>query len=259
VSRRQRLRAAAIEEIKLTARRILVAQGPAAVTLRAIAREMGMTAPALYRYFDRHDDLLLSVAADLLGELGEVIRAAIESVPDADLITRFVAGSRGFRQWAIGHRSEYALLFGSPIPGLETINDEVVAICGRELAVTFISLFVDLWSSQPFPVLRENQFDPVLVEQLEDYREVLDASLPIGVIHAFLTCWIRLLGQVSLEVFGHLAFAFHDLEPMFELLMAELAEVLGLKYVPLHVSKEVEILPLAPHAARLGPPNQGGI
>ena len=77
-SRRDRLRAATIEEIIQTARRLLVASGPEAVSLRAIAREMGMTAPGLYRYFDSHEELLRHVCASIFTELGEDIHQAIQ-------------------------------------------------------------------------------------------------------------------------------------------------------------------------------------
>ena len=78
-SRRDRLRAATIEEIIATARRLLVASGPEAVSLRAIAREMGMTAPGLYRYFGSHEDLVRHVIAGIFTELGADIGQAIDA------------------------------------------------------------------------------------------------------------------------------------------------------------------------------------
>src|ERR1035438_10679052 len=87
-SRRDRVRAATTEEIKLTARRILVAQGPEAASLRAIARQMGMTAPALYRYFDSHEDLIRHVVADVFSEIADDINAAIAAVRTGDMADR---------------------------------------------------------------------------------------------------------------------------------------------------------------------------
>ena len=78
-SRRDRLRAATIEEIIQTARQLLVKNGPEAVSLRAIAREMGMTAPGLYRYFGSHEELVRHVCASIFTELGEDIHRAIEA------------------------------------------------------------------------------------------------------------------------------------------------------------------------------------
>ncbi len=79
LSRRDRVRAETTVEIKQTARKILIEQGHEAVTLRAIARDMGMTAPALYRYFGSHEDLLQNVCGDIFGELADEIEAAIHA------------------------------------------------------------------------------------------------------------------------------------------------------------------------------------
>ncbi|MFC7732336.1 TetR-like C-terminal domain-containing protein [Actinomadura keratinilytica] len=84
----------------------------------------------------------------------------------------------------------------------------------------------------PLPARRGGP--PRLREQLYRYREesLGGADLPVGVIQMFLQCWVRLQGSVSLEVFGHLDFALDDPEPMFELMLEELAPTLGLKYSP---------------------------
>src|SRR6266851_7983869 len=78
-SRRDRVRAATTQEIKQTARRLLVSQGSEAVSLRAIARAMGMTAPALYRYFDSHEELIRHVVADIFTELADELHVAIKA------------------------------------------------------------------------------------------------------------------------------------------------------------------------------------
>ena len=79
VSRRDRLRAATSEEIIATARRLLVASGPDAMSLRAIAREMGMTAPGLYRYYASHEELIRHLVAGIFTELAADIDAAISA------------------------------------------------------------------------------------------------------------------------------------------------------------------------------------
>src|ERR1700720_1935995 len=96
LSRRDRVRAETTAEIKQTARKILVEQGPEAVTLRAIAREMGMTAPALYRYFDSHEDLLTHVVADIFTELADEVHDAIEAAAagGGDMTQKLVAACR---------------------------------------------------------------------------------------------------------------------------------------------------------------------
>lgn len=233
-TRRDRLRAATVREITQTARRILVEEGPHAVTLRAIAREMGMTAPALYRYFDSHQELLRHLVGDLFNELTDDIDRAIHGVSEDPLKVRILAASVEFRRWALEHRREYSLLFGTPLPGREAGDQtDWTAECGQRFGRTFIELFLELWHTKPFPVPDDDDIDPGLRAQMERYRDHHGVhSLPLGVIVVFLNCWIRLQGFVTLEVFGHLAFALDDSGPMFELLMHDLAEHLGLTHDP---------------------------
>src|SRR6185437_17022724 len=120
-SRRDRLRAATIDEIIQTARQLLVKDGPEAVSLRAIAREMGMTAPGLYRYFGNYEELVRYLTASIFTELGHDIHQAIEAagppasagsgdVTRARLTCKMVAACREFRRLALNHRGEFALL-----------------------------------------------------------------------------------------------------------------------------------------------------
>jgi AcrR family transcriptional regulator len=214
-------------EITQTARRILVDQGPEAVTLRAIAREMGMTAPALYRYFNSHQDLLRHLIGELFTELTDALHAEIEKAPD--MAGKFMAVSFGFRSWALAHKREYTLLFGNPFGGLKAISREDFAEeCARRFGLTFLNLFTELWTKHPFPILADSEIDPRLVDQLERYRIRADSTLPLGCMLVFLQSWVRLQGAVSLEVFGHLDFALDDPLPMFELMISEVGGRLGL-------------------------------
>jgi AcrR family transcriptional regulator len=232
--RRDRVRAETTEEIKRTARRILVEQGPEAVTLRAIAREMGVTAPALYRYFDSHEELIRRVVGDIFGELADEIHAAIDSAGEASggMAGKMAAACRGFRQWALAHKAEFALLFGTPVPGVNVENDDFTEECARKFAGTFYALFLELWRKHPFPVTPPEEIDPGLREQLERYRDGIGADLPLGALLTFLRLWVRMYGIVSMEVFGHLGFALDDPAPMFEIALAEMATLLHLGYSP---------------------------
>ena len=235
-SRRDRVRAATIEEIKQTARQILVAEGPDAVSLRAIARDMGMTAPALYRYFGSHEDLIAHVVADIFTEIASGIRTALTAAATggADMTGKLFAACSQFRHWSLNHRPEFSLLFGKPLPALEALHDDdVCAPCAMEFAGTFFALFAELWEKQPFPVPADEDLAPALREQLARYRDGLGATgVPLGALLTFLRCWVRLYGMVALEVFGHLSFALDDPAPMFEYTLAELAGLVGPSYQP---------------------------
>jgi AcrR family transcriptional regulator len=237
-SRRDRVRAATTAEIKQTARRILVSEGPDAVSLRAIAREMGMTAPALYRYFTSHEELVKHVIADIFTELAGDIRSAIaaaDAESGGDMRAKVYAACWEFRRWSLSHTREFGLIFATPLPGLHVQQDEITAEGGGQFGNTFFLLMLELWRKQPFDVPADDQIDPGLLEQLKRYREGLGelaAGLPFGLLLVFLRCWVRLYGIVSLEVFGHLSFALDDGRPMFELMLSEMAPLVGLEYPP---------------------------
>lgn len=247
-SRRERVRAATAQEIIQTARRLLVEHGPEAVSLRAIAREMGMTAPALYRYFDSHEVLIKHVIASIFAELTVGLRAAIDSVgpagsgaassgaaDDGVLAEMVMAACWEFRRWSLDHPREFGLLFGTPLPGVNIERDEITAEGGAQFGNTFFALILELWRKHPFAVPADQEIAPGLLEQLARYRDGLGEladGLPLGLLLIFLRCWTRLYGIVGLEVFGHLGFALDDAAPMFEIMLTETAPLLGLTYPP---------------------------
>jgi AcrR family transcriptional regulator len=234
-SRRDRVRAATIEEIKQTARQLLVTEGPDAVSLRAIGRAMGMTAPALYRYFSSREDLIRHVSADIFAELANGIRAASAkegSATGGDVGAKLIAACREFRRWALANREEFGLLFGTPIPGVGALHDDEVSECAGRLGGAFMVLFLELWRKQPFPVLADDQIESSLAAQLRRYLDGLGVDLPVGAALIFLRCWVRLYGMVALEVFEHMHFALDDPAPMFEYTLAELAQLVSQEYPP---------------------------
>jgi AcrR family transcriptional regulator len=241
-SRRDRVRAATTQEIIQTARRLLVEQGPDAVSLRAIARDMGMTAPALYRYFSSHEELLRHVVADIFTELASHVRGAVDAAVDNSggaltqaevMVVKMIAGCREFRAWTLEHVPEFSMIFGSPLPGLEYLHEiarDPTVDCGYQFGQVFLDLFGNLYRRRPFSIPADDEIQPGLREQLARYRELTGTDLPLGALQTFLRCWVLLYGTVSLEVFGHLKFALDDASPMFELMLADLAPMIGLEY-----------------------------
>ncbi len=242
LTRRDRMRAATMEEITATARRLLVEQGPEAASLRAIAREMGMTAPGLYRYYSSREELLRHVIADIFREVSSDIQRAIgqaagpltgdagEAEQRRHLTLKMVAACREFRRWSLSHKDEFALLFGVPLPGLEEGSFDVAQQCAFEFAGTFYALYIELWNATHFQVPDRSQIDPALRASLDRLRGLLRTDAPDGAILVFLRCWTLLYGTVTMEVFGHMKFALDDPAPMFELTLGDLARLVGLEY-----------------------------
>jgi AcrR family transcriptional regulator len=231
LSRRERLRAATVDEILATARRLLVTDGPAAVTLRAISREMGMTAPALYRYYDSLDALMEALSIALYDECTAHLEASIAEVTPDDIGHRLAISARAFRTWSIAHPAEFTLMFAS------TAKTDLASCplqeAGWRFASVFLRLFVDLWLRAPFPVTPDEQLAPALVTQFTAFVEKSGAPLPAGAVFAFTSCWIRLYGMVALEVFGHLYLTLEgEGEAMFEAELAIVAAQLGLPAPP---------------------------
>jgi AcrR family transcriptional regulator len=231
LTRRDRLRVDTVREIKQTARRVLVDQGVDGLALRAVAREMGMSAPALYRYFDSREDLVENVVADLYDELVDVLEAARDAVDPTEPGPQLLAASRAFRRWAITHHAEFGLLFGSPAESVGIAahgeGGGPAQDAARRFGQVFGALVARQYLERGFPIPSDDDIDPALQEQLKTWCDTLPVPLPLGVMHVFLSCWIRLYGMVCMEVFGHLRFALEDAEPMFEAELRGLATVLG--------------------------------
>jgi AcrR family transcriptional regulator len=234
LTRRDRVRAETMREIKQTARQVLVEQGAEGLALRAVAREMGMTAPALYRYFASREDLVEHVVADLYDELTTAIEAARDAASPATPGLQVLEAGRAFRAWATTHRAEFGLLFGSPAESVAPVThggeaeDGPAHAAGRRFGGVFAALVARLYLERGFPVPAEEELEPALQEQLQQWCVAFPVQLPLGVMYVFLSCWIRLYGMVCMEIFGHLRFALEDPEPMFEAELRALGERLGI-------------------------------
>ncbi len=219
-TRRSRVREATTAEIKATARSLLVAEGPDALTLRAIARAMGMTAPALYRYFGSHEELVAACCADLLAEITGTLEGARDSVPRADPVGRLMATCRAFRRWGLAHPKEYQLLFASAGEGRPTGHEQPDE--NLSFGAVFLGIFVEIWTAAPFEAPPDDALPPPLSAQLARFSTYVGDVLPTGALAAYLSGWVRLYGAVTIEIFGHLGFALTDPEPMFEAMLADM-------------------------------------
>ncbi len=234
-TRRERSRDETQQEIRRVARDLLTNQGREAVTLRAIAREMGITAPAIYRYHASLEDLIQQLCMDICTDLAAEMATDLAAIPEDDTPAQVFAVCRGFRAWALRHPQEFSLVFASP-PGTgaptHDLNDPFgrifLTVAGRVLATRQLAMPAD---DKVPPELREDlaQFRATLFDTLaEAGLDLPEHVFPIGAAYTMLRFWVRLYGQVALEVFGRFPFAVSAPEPLFESMLAELAEEVGL-------------------------------
>jgi len=221
-SRRERLRAETVTEIKDAARRLLVAGGPTAISLRAIARDLGMTAPALYRYFTSLDALILAIVTDLFEDLRAAVADAGTDHGDEPPLARVGHMARAFRRWSLDRPAEFALMFGSPVPGVTPLAGQRGPLndAGARFGETFFTVLGEHYARHPFGGEAPDLPEPALRELFKPYLETFGDRFPLPVIYLFVAAWTRLYGIVAMEVFGHLRWAMTDVEPLFEVELA---------------------------------------
>ncbi|MGW0883094.1 TetR/AcrR family transcriptional regulator [Streptomyces sp. NPDC002671] len=223
---RERQRAETKSEILRHARQLLVTEGSAAVSLRAIAREMGMTAPGLYRYYADHRELVQALTASLYDELAAALEHARDRAPEQSPRGRFTATARALRNWALRHKPEFALIFSKPMPDAGCAPGDPCHAASWRFGGVFVGLMMEFWRAGTLPLPEPGALDPDWLPQLEEMREHIGSEPPLEALYVFLLAWSRLYGMVSMEVFGHLDFALTDPEPLFEHSLRDIAGLL---------------------------------
>jgi AcrR family transcriptional regulator len=223
-SARERVRAELTSEITDAARRQLADVGAAALSLRAVAREVGMVSSAVYRYFPSRDELLTRLIIDGYDDLGAAAEEADD--PTAPPAERWLAVCRAVRVWALAHPHEYALLYGSPVPGYSAPADTVPA--ASRVGIVLGRILGEAARSGALPE-RSGERDPGLVS--EDAVTVLGGDHPAideTVRVRALLAWSSIYGAISFELFGHFVGSVEDADRFFDRAMGELAALIGL-------------------------------
>ncbi len=204
LTRRERVRAATIEEIKEIARQHMAEKGAAALSLRAIAREMGMTSPALYRYFASRNDLVTTLIVDAYNALADALESARDACAENDHAGRLAAIAHAYRDWALAVPQEYALIFGVPIPEYEAPPDITGPVAARSMAVFLDALDKAAQSGKADLTEIEVFFSSELQEQVQPWIDKLEFQGNPALLYLALSNWSMIHGLVSLEIFGHL-------------------------------------------------------
>jgi AcrR family transcriptional regulator len=194
---RQRRRAETVGEIKQAALRQLAVVGPGALSLRGVAREVGMTVQSLYHYFDRRDALLTALVEDAHHALADAVQAAADGSRGQAPALRRRAATGAFRHWALGHRAEFLLLYGTPVPGFAP--GPATGEAARRLAAPFVDVVFDGWSADELAAvpLRPGAESLATVDPT-------GIGLPPGALAFFIEHRSRMHGMVTLELIGHL-------------------------------------------------------
>ncbi|MFE9855327.1 TetR/AcrR family transcriptional regulator [Streptomyces sp. NPDC005780] len=224
---RERARIEVTAAIKDEARKQLAAEGAAKLSLRAVARELGMVSSALYRYFPSRDELLTALIVDAYDSVGEAAErahrtAAAPARPGAHL-ARWVAVACAVRDWALAHPHEYALIYGSPVPGY-TAPQATIGPASR-VGLVLIDIVEDAHREEGVGL-------PPLAEELRPEAERIAADLapglPPAVAAPLVAAWSQLFGLLSFEIFGQFNRVVEAREAFFRQAVTELARTVGL-------------------------------
>ncbi|MZF85533.1 TetR/AcrR family transcriptional regulator [Streptomyces sp. SID5643] len=218
---RARARIEVTAAIKGEARRQLAAEGAARLSLRAVARELGMVSSALYRYFPSRDDLLTALIIDAYDSLGESAEAAHDAADPP--FERWISVCEAVRGWALDRPHEYALIYGSPVPGYTAPDTTVPAAARVGLLLIGIARDAHRGSVPGRPALADE-----LRPEAERMAADLAPDLPPEVVTALVAAWAQLYGLVGFELFGQFNRVVEDREAFFRHAVGQLARGVGL-------------------------------
>ena len=211
-------------EILAAASRQLASVGPAGLSLRAVARELGMVSSALYRYFASRDDLLTALIIDAYDDLGEVAERCNASTRHLPPLTRWVQATSAVRQWALEHPHDYALLYGSPVPGYAAPDDTVVP--GTQVTRALVQIVRDAIADDRLASDGDGgtiELSTSTRRSFDALRSEVDLDVTNDELVALLTAWTQMFGLLSFELFGQTRGLIDDHDAFFR----EAATVMG--------------------------------
>lgn len=214
-----------MDDILRIGREHLATDGAAALSLRAVARDLGVVSSAVYRYVASRDELLTLLVIDAYDDLGDTVDAALAD--STDPLQQFLALGRAVRSWALREPARYALVFGSPVPGYHAPAERTTGP-GTRVVVRLVRILAAAYDAG---ALTEHGNVPVpdtVTADLTRIRSELTVDLPDAVLTRGVLVWAGLFGAVSFEVFGQYGGdTFADPGALFEHHLALLAETAG--------------------------------
>jgi AcrR family transcriptional regulator len=224
LSRRDRRKQETTVDIKATARRQLADAGPAGISLRAIARDLGMTASAVHYYFPSRQALLDALIVDGFNSLGDALRSSYDQAAAAPPDERCLAVYRAHRAWALHHPSEYLLLYGHTGGAARHRHPQSQQAMSNVVAVLF-AVMRDCVASGDVDTERIEAATPApLRQQFATWRDAIDSigDLPDGALAACMIGYAQLHGAITLELIGHIPPQLTDRSALFDFKMAHI-------------------------------------
>lgn len=226
-SARARVRVELTREITDAARHQLALVGPAGLSLRAVARSLDMVPSALYRYFASRDHLLTALIIDAYRAIAEAAEASDASQPNPDWAGRWMAAATGMRRWALDHPNEWALVYGSPVPGYRAPQDTIEPALRVARALT--APFADATRNRRLhPVATVPPVPAAVVAALLPVDQALLDGAPPEVAPLVLMAITQVVGAINLELFGHFEGAVLDPEAVFRHAVVTMGALAGL-------------------------------
>jgi len=213
-----------IAEIKEAARRQLVEVGSDGLSLRAVARELGVVSSAVYRYFASRDELLTALIIDVYDAVGAVAEGAAAATSGRRIGERWTALARAVRSWAVAQPHDYALIYGSPVPGYRAPEDTVSPALRAPLAA--LGVVADGVAAGEVGTERRSPVARPVHADLATLRSGAGVDLDDEVLARALAAWTGLLGHISYELFGHLHNGITDYDAFFEHQLARSTAIL---------------------------------
>ncbi len=227
---RERARAQTIADIVRLGREHLAVHGAAALSLRALARDLGVVSSAVYRYVENRDELLTLLLIDAYNELGDEVDGAVDAVDGQDFAGQFRALGNAVRNWALREPASYALLFGSPVPGYQAPGERTTGP-GTRVIVRLVGIFDGAYRAGAMDAEAgpDVVIPPKLAGDLASIRAEMGLAAPDASLARGVLVWTSLFGAVSFEVFGQYgADTFAAREELFGHQLSVLQKVAGL-------------------------------
>jgi AcrR family transcriptional regulator len=204
-----------LNEIKETAWQQIAENGAAGLSLRAVARVLHITAPAIYNYYPSRDELVTALIVDAYGSMGDTQSAALQSVPAGDAQAGLMALGLAYRWWAVTYPQRYQLIFGTPIPGYHAPQEITMPAASRSLAPLIACLEAAREAGQ-LRASRATERPEKLSQQLAIWRPYYQVG-DVAVLYAALVVWSRVHGMVSLEIGNQFPPFFEDIATIYQL------------------------------------------